>query len=148
MAKISQTLGGHHKLCDELFAKCEMAALERRWEDLEDVHARFASALEAHLRAEENVLFPAFELATGSTVGPTQVMREEHMQMRDIFGRLGQAASQHQSESYSDLGETLLILMQQHNLKEENILYPMCDRSLAQRAQELTDRLAEVLAAA
>jgi hypothetical protein len=25
----------------------------------------------------------------------------------------------------------LLIMMQQHNLKEENILYPMCDQALA-----------------
>jgi len=145
MAKIAQTLASHHRLCDELFANCDAAALEQRWEEAQELHARFSRALDAHLRAEENVLFPAFESATGSTSGPTQVMREEHKQMRDILERLRQAASQHQSETFCDLGETLLILMQQHNLKEENILYPMCDRSLAQSAEGLTNRLEEIL---
>ena len=26
--------------------------------------------------------------------------------------------------------ESLLIMMQQHNMKEENVLYPMCDQHL------------------
>ncbi len=147
MKSIAKTLGDHHRLCDELFAKCETAALEGRWQEAQDLHAGFARVLDAHLRAEEGVLFPAFESFTGSTSGPTQVIREEHKQMRDILERLGLAASQRQSETFGDLGETLLILMQQHNLKEENILYPICDRSLAKRVQELANRLEEVLAA-
>lgn len=147
MVKIAQMLGGHHRLCDELFARCEAAAQEERWEEAKDLHARFACALDMHLQAEEDILFPAFESATGSMSGPTQVMREEHQQMRDILERLQQAALQYEGETFGDLAETLLILMQQHNLKEENILYPMCDRFLAQRAQELTHQLEEVLAA-
>jgi hypothetical protein len=37
----------------------------------------------------------------------------------------------------------LLILMQQHNMKEENILYPMCDNALGTSdvGQVLADRL-------
>jgi len=48
-------------------------------------------------------------------------------------------------ETYADLCEMLLILIRQHNLKEENILYPLCDRSLAQGSQELLSRLAQTL---
>ena len=42
------------------------------------------------------------------------------------------------TEDYLGQAETLLIMMQQHNMKEENILYPMCD-------QHLTEELPAVL---
>jgi len=35
------------------------------------------------------------------------------------------------AQSYSGIAETLLITMQQHNYKEEQILYPIADRILA-----------------
>jgi iron-sulfur cluster repair protein YtfE (RIC family) len=38
-------------------------------------------------------------------------------------------------------------MMQQHNLKEENILYPMCDRALAGDA-DIEARLRQALTAA
>jgi len=142
---ITQALSRHHKLCDSLFTECEAAASEQRWDDVDACHARFCSALDAHLAAEESLLFPALEALTGLQGGPTQVMREEHAQMRGVLERMTQAASRRQHQDYADFGEMLLILMQQHNLKEENILYPMCDRSLATRSDELGTRLEEVL---
>lgn len=66
--------------------------------------------------------------------GPSQVMRFEHAQMRDLLARMEQAAARHDGDEFSGLAETLLILMQQHNMKEENILYPMCERTLAGQA--------------
>ncbi|TRZ68118.1 MAG: hemerythrin domain-containing protein, partial [Rhodocyclaceae bacterium] len=39
------------------------------------------------------------------------------------------------------VAETLLILMQQHNMKEENILYPMCDQALAAQVEQLSERI-------
>ena len=32
------------------------------------------------------------------------------------------------------------MLMQQHNMKEENILYPMCDRALGAEAESLGEQ--------
>ncbi len=40
-------------------------------------------------------------------------------------------------DDYLGYAETLLIMMQQHNLKEENVLYPMCDQHLSSRSTEL-----------
>jgi hypothetical protein len=37
--------------------------------------------------------------------------------------------------------ETLLIMMQQHNVKEENVLYPMCDQHLADQLENLLPEL-------
>ena len=84
----------------------------------------------AHFEAEEGVLFPAFEAATGMGHGPTEMMRHEHEQMRTLLAQLESACDAHDGDGYSGIAETLLMLMQQHNMKEENILYPMCDRVL------------------
>jgi iron-sulfur cluster repair protein YtfE (RIC family) len=40
------------------------------------------------------------------------------------------------------------VLMQQHNMKEENILYPMCDRGLAAQSDALGPVLRARLGAA
>ena len=37
------------------------------------------------------------------------------------------------------------MLMQQHNMKEENILYPMCDQALAAEAEELGGKISSML---
>ena len=36
-------------------------------------------------------------------------------------------------------------MMQQHNLKEENVLYPLCDQHLSDQASTLLPRLQEML---
>ena len=35
--------------------------------------------------------------------------------------------------------------MQQHNMKEEGVLYPMCDRRLANQAETLGARIKQVI---
>ena len=80
--------------------------------------------------------------------GPTQVMRSELMQLRLLI-QAAQAALQAQDgDDYSGHAETLLIMLQQHNTKEENMLYPMCDRVLGAQspavAQQLQNRIPPV----
>ena len=87
------------------------------------------------------MLFPAFETASGMVAGPSQVMRFEHAQMRDLLGQIEQAATQQNLDQFSGSAETLLVLMQQHNMKEENILYPMCEQSLSGQGLSLVEPL-------
>jgi hemerythrin-like domain-containing protein len=51
------------------------------------------------------------------------------------------ALAQRDGDEFAGEAETLLILMQQHNMKEENILYPMCDAHLAPECGALTQAL-------
>ena len=76
------------------------------------------------------------------TMGPTQVMRMEHQQMRDLLDQAQAAIMAGDAEEYMGQAETLLIMMQQHNMKEENILYPMCDQHLGNDGGVLEQRLA------
>lgn len=148
MTSLTTPLQNHHKHCDDLFADAEAAAQEGRWPACDDMLARFRAELEAHFATEEQVLFPAFEASTGMTGGPTQVMRFEHSQMRELLGQLAAAGQSRDEVGFAGVAETLLVLLQQHNMKEENILYPMCDRSLGAQADQLGERLREQLEAA
>ena len=120
----------HHKHCDEIFASAEDACANGEWAAGEKAFALLLSQLETHFTSEEEVLFPAFEAATGMTSGPTEVMRGEHRQMRDLLAQMRGALAARDGDTFGGAAETLLILMQQHNMKEENILYPMCDNAL------------------
>ena len=145
MNNITDLMSHDHRSCDELFAKAEQGAAKGKWEDAHTALEQFADALEAHFGAEENELFPRFEAATGMTEGPTSVMRAEHVQIRSAIERMRDALVQTDADDYAGESETLLIMMQQHNMKEENILYPMCDSHLP--GAELSASLAGKLTA-
>lgn len=87
------------------------------------------------------MLFPAFEQKTGMTMGPTQVMRGEHVQMRELMDAASASLAAKDANDYSGNAETLLVMMQQHNMKEENMLYPMCDQHLMDQVDTLLPRL-------
>ena len=69
------------------------------------------------------------------------MMRLEHEQMRQLVIPLRDAAGRGDEQEYLSVSETLLLLMQQHNTKEESILYPMADRILAASSPRLLNRM-------
>ena len=127
MSAITNGLSAHHRACDELFLAAEGAAADRQWRECELKIAAYQAEMGRHFDFEEQTLFPLFEHATGMSQGPTMVMREEHAQMRDLIEQLVAAAARHEPGEYFAASETLLVLMQQHNLKEEGVLYPELD---------------------
>lgn len=131
MSSITAPLAAHHKACDEAFAQVEDAVAKGDWGKAANLQRRFGADLDAHFGVEEGTLFPSFEAATGMTGGPTRIMRLEHQQMRSLLADLDASLSGRDKDEFLGSAETLLLLMQQHNMKEENILYPMCDQSLA-----------------
>ena len=130
MSTILEYMGTDHRACDDLFASAEEAAGNKDWDRARDYFRRFLAAMAHHLAMEEEVLFPAFEERTGMSAGPTQVMRMEHEQMRALIDDMAAAAEAGNVSAYLGASETLNMLMQQHNLKEENMLYPMADRAI------------------
>lgn len=141
MITINQFMADDHRRCDDLFIGAENAADQGDWASCARRFGEFADGMERHFRMEENVLFPVFEQHTGMTMGPTEVMRNEHAQMRDVLKQLEQAVEQKNQDAYLSYSETLLILMQQHNLKEESVLYPMIDQSLNGNSQQIIGRM-------
>jgi len=139
MTSLSEQLRRDHGRCDALFAEAESLAAAGDWRECLERTEAFVAAVRQHFEIEERVVFPAFESRTGMREGPTRVMCSEHAQMRDLMVALVDAACDGDAGSYEDAAETLLILLQQHNLKEENILYPMCEQALGDALGRLED---------
>lgn len=144
MTSITDYLGSDHKRCDELFASAETHASNNRWKEAQADLKAFHAALERHFTMEENVLFPAFEEVTGNSHGPTYVMRMEHQQMRSMLAMLHESLAAHDADSFFGYSETLNTMMQQHNLKEESILYVMTDQALAGRQDDIISAMSGI----
>ncbi|QKS30485.1 MAG: Iron-sulfur cluster repair protein YtfE [Accumulibacter sp.] len=147
MQTITDFMSVDHRSCDELLAAVEHALADGKWELTQAAFERFHDGMLHHFNAEESVLFPLFEQCTGIYRGPTQVMRAEHAQMRQLLGAAAAALAARNADDYSGNAETLLIMMQQHNVKEENVLYPMCDQHLTAQLPTLLQELRQELAA-
>ena len=141
MNNISEFLSLGHRHCDDLFVDAENAMIDSDFGKAEAKYPAFQEEMETHFNLEENVMFLAFESATGMSEGPTEMMRIEHMQMRELLGQMKNALTNRHSEDFLGLSETLLILMQQHNFKEENMLYRMADEVIGQDGAVIVERM-------
>ncbi len=140
MEQISEIMTHHHRACDDYFSEMENLVSTGDWEQIANAGSRFRNSMLNHFQSEEDVLFPTFEAATGNAQGPTMVMRMEHKQMRSLLSGLQEAIENRQSDQLLGVAETLMLMIQQHNMKEEQILYPMIDQAL-QQPEEVVGRL-------
>ncbi|MBF0271111.1 MAG: hemerythrin domain-containing protein [Magnetococcales bacterium] len=127
---IGAFMGEDHEWCDTLFAAMENAVIAGDMEKARGLFGMFEVGMAHHFDMEEKRFFPAFEQATGMTQGPTTVMRMEHRQMLGVIAQMRQAVDQGDASGVTRGGSTLMVLMRQHNIKEEQMLYPMGDMHL------------------
>ncbi len=141
MNDVTTFMTADHRRCDELFAALEAAVGAGDWEAATADLERYLESMNHHFTLEEEQLFPEFERLTGMAMGPTRIMRMEHQQMRGLFEELRAELAQRDADAVLGVAETLNVLMQQHNLKEEEILYPMTDQALGADADAFSRRL-------
>lgn len=142
MSRITETMSRDHAACDERVSAAEAAAAEGDLTRAAGALAAFAAALERHFGVEEAELFPAFERRTGTADGPTEMMRIEHAEMRELVSQLRAALDAADAAEFLGLADTLNVLMQQHNLKEEQVLYALLDEAFGGEADALLGVLA------
>jgi hemerythrin-like domain-containing protein len=140
MPSIAEFMTNHHKACDDDFAVAEEAALSGDWDEAQNAFNVFRDDMARHFLMEEKQLFPAI-VDAGGPGGPVQMMLMEHEQMNDLLSQLARALTKRDAQSYAGISETLLIVMQQHNHKEEQILYPIADRVLANESAAVLERM-------
>ncbi len=119
----------HDKL-DALFSKFQ-ATRQTEPAAAGDLLGRFIHGLLRHIDWEEQILFPLFEANVGSAMGPTQVMRFEHGQIKNLLESIRLKLSG--ATDSADDEKTLLNVLGEHNWKEEHILYPAIDNQLTSR---------------
>ncbi len=135
--QISNYMKDEHRACDVAFAGVENCVSTGDWDAAQSAFETFMLDTLKHFQKEEDVLFLAFEAASGNAMGPTQVMRMEHDQVRGLFDRMKQALDAQNKDEFFSVADTLMILLQQHNMKEEQMLYTMCDRFLGNQADDI-----------
>ncbi len=140
MNYISDFMTHSHRECDNLFAVAEESAAKGKWQKAQAEFDAYRSEIERHLVMEENVLFPAFDAKTGMEMGPTHVMRSEHQQMRKLIDDMAQMITAKDTGGYLGVSETLMVLTQQHNMKEEQMLYRMMDQTFETEGGALLER--------
>jgi len=140
MSTIKEYLSNDHRRCDEIFAAMEESA-NNSLSDAKEITQEFIEASEHHFQMEERVMFAEFEQKTGMTEGPTQMMRHEHAQMRTLMKQLLEALVADNKDKFFGFSETLMILMQQHNMKEEQMLYTMAQQHLNAESDRIIDMM-------
>ncbi len=131
MESINDTMMKDHAACDAAFARAAEAARCANWPVLQREAGAFLAHIARHIALEEERLFPAFEESSGmSAGGPTEMMRSEHVQMQPLFAQMRDAAAAQDAAAYFDASQALHDILQQHNMKEEQMMYPMLDQSL------------------
>lgn len=124
---VTQFMSDDHRHCDELFNQITASVNYSAWEKAREQFAEFKTDLLYHFDCEETILFPSFESATGNSHGPSAMMRLEHSEMKKLIDDIQDSIQAQDSGRFYGLYEVLTIYLQQHNLKEEGILYPMID---------------------
>lgn len=125
-----------HKRLDQIFTEFQQSKHDKT--RAQALFSQFKTGLIQHIEWEETLLFPNVEKAAGfpSHAGPTAVMRVEHMQIKDCLSLIERQLKQ-QADTTA-IETQLLAILASHNMKEENVLYPMSDESIpVQSAQDI-----------
>jgi len=144
MSTIKEYLTSDHRRCDEIFAQMEDKA-SGTLDDARELVQEFIADMEHHFQMEERVMFLEFETKTGMTQGPTAMMRQEHTQMRGLMSQLLEAIDADNRDKFFGLSETLMILLQQHNMKEEQMLYPMAEQHLSAESERIVSMMESLI---
>lgn len=138
---LTTTLTRDHRACDAHYAEAEEAAQQGDWNAARRHFQAFCDRTERHFQTEESQLFPHIE-----ALPPVAVMRSEHRYLRECFARMASALQAEDLDAYLGEAETQMILLQQHNMKEEQILYPMAEQFLGNDLGNVTHAVQACLA--
>lgn len=131
---INQFMTEDHRACDDQFAELENIVDQGNFEGAKIMFSEFKDHMLKHFNMEESVMFEQFNNAEGAGCNPTGVMIMEHDQMKDLFNKMEDAINKQDKENFLGLSENLLFVMQQHNMKEEQIMYNLADETLNSEA--------------
>jgi Hemerythrin HHE cation binding domain len=132
-------LAAGDEILERTFREAELAARACDREGLRDAWSRLEKLLLAHVAAEEEFLFPAFEKADAAEAG---ALREEHMSLRRQFCELGVGVDLHLVGS--PLVSQFIADLRRHAEREKSLAFPWAERNLP---REVRHALASALRA-
>ena len=126
-----------HKVLKEVFLQHQEALLDGNLVRAEERLAEFERRLLHHIWEEETLLLPIYERAGAIPGGPPVLFTGEHKRMQELLAGFRQTLSSLEQDPDSrkrgilwllDRQATFKNLMEHHDQRETNILYPALDR--------------------
>ncbi|ESU70661.1 hypothetical protein GS8_1294 [Geobacillus stearothermophilus] len=150
LAQLKQEHGPLRAQMEQLLAAAEAIGRgenDRNWReplaDLREKVESFVAALDPHSEREEGVLFPMMARYIGRTTGPIAVMEYEHEQAKTRLSMFLEKTAQLPENIDSRQALTLAgavieayHILDEHFMKEENVLFPMAERLLSDAEKE------------
>ncbi len=132
---LSECFEADHRRFDLKLIEAELLAATGALPEASDSFDEFASSLNRHIDAEEEILFPAVEALTGQLV-PTAVMRAEHAEIRDWLSSAAAALKANDAARFEAAFHALSITLAIHNMEEEYVLYPAADAAVGNHTRD------------
>ena len=130
-------LAWDHDRLDEMLLEAVKRAGGGDWDGTRELLGDFEHGLFRHIEIEEEILFKAFEAKTGMVdAGPTAVMRREHIEIKETVGAMVKAGKDEDADALARAKAQLVNVLTDHNMKEEQILYPGMDQMLDEASRE------------
>jgi hemerythrin-like domain-containing protein len=126
-----------HAGLDAIFRAHQEALVRMQIDVARERLAEFEAAIRVHIRVEEALLLPVYRRAGPIPGGAPELYLTEHRKMleylerfRETLSRLTPALPDLPREIIALLDHEALFkhLMEHHDLREHNLLYPTCDR--------------------
>ena len=119
----------HRRLCS-IFPDVARLLAAGSFQESAHRFAEGACGLNWHIDAEERVLFPAFDEATGNTNGATVAMRAEHLEIRRLMAATRAALGLPDADKSSEALRQLVGAVSAHSAEEVQVLYPLTDHAI------------------
>ena len=141
---VDEYLTWDHRRLDALWDATKALVGSGSFAEARERYGEFRCGLDRHIQAEERVLFPIFEARAGKC-GPTEVMRIEHVAIREAMAEIDAALASSDGGMFAIVARELESVLGEHNGKEEHVLYPMTDRVLDDEERSDTVRRMQAL---
>ncbi|KZE97688.1 Iron-sulfur cluster repair protein YtfE [Geobacillus stearothermophilus] len=150
LAQLKQEHGPLRAQMEQVLAAAEaigQGADDRNWRgplaDLREKVESFVAVLDPHSEREEGVLFPMMAKYIGRTTGPIAVMEYEHEQAKarlsmflEKTAHLLETVDSEQALTLAGAVVEAHHILDEHFMKEENVLFPMAERLLSDGEKE------------
>jgi uncharacterized protein (DUF2249 family) len=132
LRRVSEALESDHDRLARLEVGAFVAGASGDAPTAERWYAAFSSGLKRHIAIEEELLFPLFEKRAGvaSDAESTTAMRREHQEILRLLGKILRTIGDPAKLPDKDRA-AFHELLEEHHLKEQEILYPGLDFALA-----------------
>ncbi|MBZ0136825.1 MAG: DUF2249 domain-containing protein [Planctomycetes bacterium] len=140
---VTEYLCWDHRRLEAILSDTMALTRAAQWQDANSRMAEYAVGLRHHADIEEVILFTAYDDVSGNLPnGPTALMLTEHRDVRFGIDALERAIAAGDLDATEDALATLMDVTEQHHAKEEEILFPSMDESVAPESlTQLVERL-------